>query len=127
MGLVHVGNMVAIGGIIVLAVTLPISILGRFVTRRLVARGRRTRDDARPIVQRMLDEGQGGDEIAATLLDRMELPPGMAIALVSESMGIPPREAVELCRPHLSQRHQDLYDRMSTKHLDANMAKVLEM
>lgn len=119
MSLASNGNDLVRFGIIGLGICVPGLVLSSLLMQRGSRAAVRVVSKGRREASQMLAGGASPEEVAAALVTTMGLRPGVAVRVLIGELQISPREAIEILRPHLTARQQDLFDRMPTSKLDA--------
>lgn len=111
-----IGVVVVLGLVVAVAVVL---LMG-------VAKGKRTFAEAHIAARDLVASGSSPADVGAMLLTERKMPPGQAIAVVSDVTGCTPREAIDVLRPHLNESLQKTYDDMTDERLQTSKDRLLK-
>lgn len=109
---------------VLLAIAAVCLVFNRLVFGAMRRRIARDAGKGYPAAREHLAAGRPPEELGALLIDDLQLGPGIAIKIASVELGLSPRDAIDLLRPHLSPRMLDSYDRMPTDRLTAQQADL---
>ena len=119
-----VGEQITTVSIVILVVCVPLIFLGRFLMQSGAKRSRDAVARATPEAKQMSDEGASPDDIAVMLLTEHGVSPGGAMRVLCDVLRMTAPDALAVVHPHLSERQQDLFDRMPTAKLEAMLARA---